>query len=1375
MSTAEENLNYRSTLDDSQFQAAIGRMEANVGRMTGQLMNQNGELETFAKKATDVANAFFSFDNIAAFLSSVVQVRNEYQQLDITFSTILKGKTAADALMKDLSSFAGTTPFGLKESADAAKQLLNYGSTAKDVVTELNILGNIASGVSVPIADLANIYGNLKKQGTASEDDINQLASRGIPIYEELASVLNVGKEKINTLVAAGQVGFPQVEQAFRNLTNAGGTFYGLMELRSGTLGAELERLQGAWDAMLNYIGDRNEGVFSGAIAAAATLVENYETILKVLEVLVVTYGVYRAAIIANTLATSGITAAQMLYSGALAVATQYQRIMNATALANPYIVVATALGALIAAVVVFSDASSEASRSLQEINDEVSANLDVEKNKLDQLLDVARDETLSKERRGRAISEINQLSPELLGNLTLETIKTEKAKDAINSYLASLEKSIKLKVANEKLEKLIRAKDEGAGFIDKVIGVSKYGLYAGTMMADLKANAENKKEQDAVKAEINTILSGDEKTESAPRRTVAFLDGEIEKQRILQKGLSETSAQYRKHNQEIKKLVEERRRITGESGPKVNSGPTKKDKILSDVLDFEKQAAKSGNSEDEAKIKAAQKNAESLRKRAESEKLDDGVMLRINRAEKIIEGQLKGEKETADLKSDLENRKSMYAEYEAFKTKVGTLEADRRYALEIKDYKSYLKSKEDLIKKKPEQTRTDEDNKQLAILDKEGKALTKQEKDQVAERFANAYKEAETYAQKEDNIRQEYKSKIDTINNEQNGGITADQRKNLEDLRDASIQATREEAYKKSEIYKKLAEETLILNREQIEKQIKIMRSLLKNSEISEEMKTDVKSQLAGLEGRLGLGGDDANLKALSVEAKTLEGNIAAVKKLDINKPENVAELKRLRDKLLEVQDKTDQINKRGLDKFLEKLKDNKTLKGLSTGLNAASEAASTMSQALGGVDTEAGYTLDTIGQLAGAAGDVAGAIVSGDPLKMVGSAIKAVGTLFSIGKRVREMNEKARKEVEDFYANAIKGEREYQESIKERALQRVRDNKTALNGIKDELKIRQDQMAAWKQESDEIMGKLGGMSSIASETYKHGTWFRKAKVIKTYESLAGKDFGELSMLLSQGKLEGDAKVLVERLKELEQKGFDAEKAIAELAKQTNEIFTGTTSDNLANSLLGMFKEGKTGAQDLADFFKQTMDDAALSIFKNKVLAGAMESFYSEFAKRGASDEELTDTEISELKTIFNNLMGDAGKRFEELKKITGQDLGGSKTDSTSLTGSGTIKREITEETAGVLTGLWRGQFDMTRQMLSISTEGNIVLSSIGGNAQDLLNVARSNFDVAMKIEANTFRTADNTGVMISKLDQVIANTKTTSIQTPSDLGIKK
>jgi len=207
-----------------------------------------------------------------------------------------------------------------------------------------------------------------------------------------------------------------------------------------------------------------------------------------------------------------------------------------------------------------------------------------------------------------------------------------------------------------------------------------------------------------------------------------------------------------------------------------------------------------------------------------------------------------------------------------------------------------------------------------------------------------------------------------------------------------------------------------------------------------------------------------------------------------------------------------------------------------------------------------------------------------------------------------------------------------------------------------------------------------------------------------------------------------------------------DAEKAIAELAQQTSELFTGTTSDNLTNSLADMFSSGKTGALELADFFKQSMDDAALSIFKNKVLAGKMEEFYKNFDKAAQSGDELTAAEIAQLQLDFSKMTDEALKKFEGYKKITGSDLKGSK-DSASQGSSGKVVSEaLTEGTANRGLGIWQAQYDIQK-----ATSNTIA---------DMYQTTLKQFSVTVEIAANTLRTANNTDGLGTKLDKVIENT---------------
>ena len=58
--------------------------------------------------------------------------------------------------------------------------------------------------------------------------------------------------------------------------------------------------MQDAMDSVFNELGQKSEGVIIKGIQTTTSLIENYETIGKVLAGLAATYGVYRTALIAS-------------------------------------------------------------------------------------------------------------------------------------------------------------------------------------------------------------------------------------------------------------------------------------------------------------------------------------------------------------------------------------------------------------------------------------------------------------------------------------------------------------------------------------------------------------------------------------------------------------------------------------------------------------------------------------------------------------------------------------------------------------------------------------------------------------------------------------------------------------------------------------------------------------------------------------------------------------------------------------------------------------------------------------------------------------------------------------------------------------------
>ena len=236
---------------------------------------------------------------------NVATIRGEFQSLQKTMEVMLQSKSKAEALMAQMVQTAATTPFGLQEVAGGAKQLIAYGLEADKVNDTLIQLGNIASGLKIPLGDLIYLYGTTMAQGRLYTQDLNQFTGRGIPMIKELAEHFGVAESKVKGLVEEGKVGFPEVQAVINNLTGEGGKFFNLMAEQSQLINGKISNLEDAFDSMFNKIGQSNEGVINDTIDTALLLVENYEVVGDVLMTLVADYGVYKATLMAVTAYTN--------------------------------------------------------------------------------------------------------------------------------------------------------------------------------------------------------------------------------------------------------------------------------------------------------------------------------------------------------------------------------------------------------------------------------------------------------------------------------------------------------------------------------------------------------------------------------------------------------------------------------------------------------------------------------------------------------------------------------------------------------------------------------------------------------------------------------------------------------------------------------------------------------------------------------------------------------------------------------------------------------------------------------------------------------------------------------------------------------------
>jgi TP901 family phage tail tape measure protein len=437
---------------------------------------------------------------------------------------------------------------------------------------------------------------------------------------------------------------------------------------------------------------------------------------LKVLSIIIVSYISYNAALKLTLYWTRSVAAAQSLYNliqtrgavttnllkssqlllasayylvtGQVTRATAAMRLFNAVSKMNPLGLLLGLLAAATAAFVLFKkkvDETTIAQKTLSDLRATVAKNIDTEKNKLIQLLAIAKDETIEKGRRLEAIKRLNELSPEYLGNLTLETIKTAEAAKAINLYIGALEKKAMKEAFESKRSEYQQKK------LDALLDPEKDKITLGSREVELKKvyEAEQKLLQKLNQEQRDLYFKSDLSVEETKKKYDAInaakkelSDEEILHLKLLAGMSSASKDVYREYKKPISDAVVALKTLKEEEEKfiKENTGLyIQKDDVTITAND------PAGESEDAKKKReeAARKAKEAADKRLEELKKSAEERLRIER-----------ELEDAILANMSEGyQKEWKLEQTNWKRKVEDLQARMIQEIEIEE--ALLKSKD--------------------------------------------------------------------------------------------------------------------------------------------------------------------------------------------------------------------------------------------------------------------------------------------------------------------------------------------------------------------------------------------------------------------------------------------------------------------------------------------------------------------------------------------------------------------------------------------------------------------------------------------------------------------------------------------------------
>lgn len=396
MSRADNGrMHFATGIDNSTLQSDAAQSR-NILQGIGKTAVQEGDkIDAAFNKIGKTIVGVFSVQQAAAFAKKVVDVRGEIESLEKSFE-ILAGKTQGKKLFGDIKDFAVTTPMAMGDLAKGAQTLLSFNVAANDVMPIMRAIGDIAMGDAQKFNSLVLAFAQMQSTGKLMGQDLLQMINAG---FNPLSVISEQTGKSIGTLkeeMAAGSISADMITKAFMDATSEGGKFNGMLEAQSKGIKGSISNLEGAIEDMFNKIGENSQDVITGSIQAATELVNSYERVGEIVGELVVTYGVYKAALItltaAKSVATSvnaGWTASELLHYNALLLVEKAQKLLNATILKNPYVLAAAAVAALaygIYKLVTYQTDAEKAQAKLNETTKQFNKDVAAERVQIDSL-----------------------------------------------------------------------------------------------------------------------------------------------------------------------------------------------------------------------------------------------------------------------------------------------------------------------------------------------------------------------------------------------------------------------------------------------------------------------------------------------------------------------------------------------------------------------------------------------------------------------------------------------------------------------------------------------------------------------------------------------------------------------------------------------------------------------------------------------------------------------------------------------------------------------------------------------------------------------------------------------------------------------------
>lgn len=1342
----------------------------------------------------DIGGKIFAGWSIEEFVGKMVQVRGEFQAADTAIQTLLGSKEKADALMSQVREYAKISPLEFSDVTAATQMMLGFNIEAEKVPKFISAIGDVSMGESGKFNSLTLAFSQMSAAGKLMGQDLNQMINAGFNPLQMMSEKTGKSIATLKDEMSKGAISAEMVQQAFIDATSAGGKFYNMSENASKTINGQLSMMQDAMDAAFNEMGQKSEGVIMKGIQMTTSLIGNYETVGKVLAGLIATYGAYRTAVMLVTAAESKHTLVEIGLTNARILARKAQLALNAAMLTNPYVLLATVVVGVTAAIWAMSDSASAAEKEadrLKKRTDEQTESIDKEKEHIESLISVLEDETKTKTKKNEAFKELKSLysnifskyktEKDLIDNITearkAENLEIERKKNLLNVQNVKDDAN-----RYKELQELLKLERIGGA------GRTRQGKEAIYSSLYSKYGLANKSFFQSNESYIQDLLKSTKQSVGAGQQKVREQELSAWEERV-QAYDKEAAKGHLKMLEGYKKLLKKSRKqwiqMQNEESP-INAEMLQGriDYITQNVINVEEGNAAKYRSEAKKAWEDAKKEVENIKtgnkkykNEGEYEKALKEAQDKADAAEKTYKNRggvtgssLKNQQKDADTK--LKQEEKLSEELLSIRRKNQQDEinlmadgTEKKLAQIDLDYQKEL----DAIEKQREEWNkaqkgklTDEQETQLSAseenaykkYEKNVKGTNKEKLDADRKAWQEYFIAFGDYQEKRKAITQKYEDEIAKI--KENGGsegniktAEANQAKELSAL---------DEQYGKSP--KAMAD----LFEDASDKSVNAIQAIIDKYEL-------LVSYLSG-----GNGVTVEDLKAVGFTDKDLE----SIENGTVNIKDVTDAIKTLKGTL---------GGKSPFKKFTEDIKSGidelKNAKGdtdkIGIGLSKIGKAASEFTDPLkefssnignifGFDDSKVQGAIDAVGGLGQTAAGV-GQIMSGD---IVGGAMSAVQGISQVVSAFDGMFG-----ADYSHYNAMKEQYDTLNSIWDELIDKKKEYiNTSYGAEANKVGKEALELAEKSIESYRILGKERLNSGASAGSHSIGVRIRKGMSAEGWaqaREALGADFDKATSERMAGLFDLSVEQ-VEKLKEADifwskldddvreylQGIIDGEERIKDIQNQIKEQLTQVSFDSVFDSFVDMLMNMDSSAEDFSKNFEQYMQRAILTTMVGDKYKAKLQAWYDSFAKANDDKSGITKDEMEKSQAEWDAIVAEALAERNALKDTMGWTGDGTTQQGGSTRGFQTMSQDTGEELNGRFTALQIAGEEIKNQNVIQSQSLNLLTAKVDAilsTDTEVKNIADDTRDLIAQSYIELMQISENTGNSAKHLKDIKAD----------------